>query len=160
MAEQHDELLVTEQGFKELKDRLEYLKTVKRYEVAERIKVARGYGDLSENAEYDEAKTEQGFIEGEINDLEAKLKKVKVIADEDIHTDEVSVGSIVKVFDKEFNEEAEYKIVGMQEADVAEGKLSNVSPVGQGLMGHKVGETVTIRVPNGTVEYEILSIRR
>lgn len=160
MAEQHDELLVTEQGFKELKDRLEYLKTVKRYEVAERIKVARGYGDLSENAEYDEAKTEQGFIEGEINDLEAKLKKVKVIADEDIHTDEVSVGSIVKVFDKEFNEEVEYKIVGMQEANVAEGKLSNVSPVGQGLMGHKVGESVTIRVPNGTVEYEILSIRR
>ncbi len=155
-----DELVMTQEGLDALKKKLEYLKTVKRYEVAERIKVARGYGDLSENAEYDEAKSEQGFVEGEINEIEAKLKKVVVIADDDIHTEDVSVGSIVKVKDLEDGEEEEYKIVGSAESDLKQGKLSNASPVGKGLLGHKVGETVTIKVPAGEVKYEILAIRR
>lgn len=160
MSEKIDELVVTEEGLKELQDRLDYLKNEKRYEVAERINIARGYGDLSENAEYDEAKTEQGFIEGEIAELEARLRKVTIISDEDINIDEVSVGTIVKVKDQNTGREMEYRIVGSAEADIKKGKLSNTSPVGRGLSGHKVGEIATIEIPAGTVNYEILEIRR
>lgn len=106
----NEELVMTQEGLDNLKKRLEYLKTVKRYEVAARIKTTREYGDLSENAEYDEAKSEQGFVEGEISELEAKIKKVKVIDDNDIHTEDVGVGSIVKVKDLEFGDTEEYKI--------------------------------------------------
>lgn len=160
MSEIIDELVVTEAGLKELQERLDYLKNVKRYEVAERINIARGYGDLSENAEYDEAKTEQGFIEGEISELEAKLKKIRIISDEDINIDEVSVGTIVKVKDVKTGREMEYRIVGSAEADIKKKKLSNTSPVGRGLTGHKVGEVVAIEIPAGTVNYEIIEIRR
>lgn len=156
----NEELVMTQEGLDNLKKRLEYLKTVKRYEVAARIKTAREYGDLSENAEYDEAKSEQGFVEGEISELESKIKKVKVIDDADIHTEDVGVGSIVKVKDLEFDDIEEYKIVGSAESDILAGKLSNESPVGQGLLGAKVGEVVTISVPDGEVQYEILEIRR
>ncbi len=156
----NEELVMTQEGLDNLKKRLEYLKTVKRYEVAARIKTAREYGDLSENAEYDEAKSEQGFVEGEISELEAKIKKVKVIDDNDIHTEDVGVGSIVKVKDLEFGDTEEYKIVGSSESDIAQNKLSNESPVGRGLIGAKVGQVVTIPIPDGEVQYEILDIRR
>ena len=156
----NEELVMTQEGLDNLKKRLEYLKTVKRYEVAARIKTAREYGDLSENAEYDEAKSEQGFVEGEISELEAKIKKVKVIDDNDIHTEDVGVGSIVKVKDLEFGDTEEYKIVGSAESDIAQNKLSNESPVGRGLIGAKVGQVVTIPMPDGEVQYEILDIRR
>ena len=147
----NEELVMTQEGLDNLKKRLEYLKTVKRYEVAARIKTAREYGDLSENAEYDEAKSEQGFVEGEISELEAKIKKVKVIDDNDIHTEDVGVGSIVKVKDLEFGDTEEYKIVGSAESDIAQNKLSNESPVGRGLIGAKVGQVVTIPIPDGEV---------
>ena len=156
----NEELVMTQEGLDNLKKRLEYLKTVKRYEVAARIKTAREYGDLSENAEYDEAKSEQGFVEGEISELEAKIKKVKVIDDNVIHTEDVGVGSIVKVKDLEFGDTEEYKIVGSAESDIAQNKLSNESPVGRGLIGAKVGQVVTIPIPDGEVQYEILDIRR
>ena len=156
----NEELVMTQEGLDNLKKRLEYLKTVKRYEVASRIKTAREYGDLSENAEYDEAKSEQGFVEGEISELEAKIKKVKVIDDNDIHTEDVGVGSIVKVKDLEFGDTEEYKIVGSAESDIIQNKLSNESPVGRGLIGAKVGQVVTIPIPDGEVQYEILDIRR
>lgn len=156
----NDELVMTRQGLEELQKRLEYLKTVKRYEVAGRIKTAREYGDLSENAEYDEAKAEQSFVEGEIAELEQKLKKVRAIDDEDIHTDDVGVGSIVKVRDLEFDEVEEYKIVGSAESDILQNKLSNESPVGKGLLGGRVGDVVTIPIPDGEAKYEILEIRR
>lgn len=143
----NEELVMTQEGLDNLKKRLEYLKTVKRYEVAARIKTAREYGDLSENAEYDEAKSEQGFVEGEISELEAKIKKVKVIDDNDIHTEDVGVGSIVKVKDLEFGDTEEYKIVGSAESDITQNKLSNESPVGRGLIGAKVGQVVTIPIP-------------
>ena len=156
----NEELVMTQEGLDNLKKRLEYLKTVKRYEVAARIKTAREYGDLSENAEYDEAKSEQGFVEGEISELEAKIKKVKVIDDNDIHTEDAGVGSIVKVKDLEFGDTEEYKIVGSAESDIAQNKLSNESPVGRGLIGAKVGQVVTIPIPDGEVQYEILDIRR
>lgn len=160
MAEINEELVMTREGLEDLKKRLEYLKTVKRYEVAARIKTAREYGDLSENAEYDEAKAEQGFVEGEIAELEQKLKKIKVIDDADIHTEDVGVGSIVKVKDLEFDEVVEYKIVGSAESDILQNKLSNESPVGRGLLGSRVGQIVTIPIPNGEAKYEILEIRR
>ena len=156
----NEELVMTQEGLDNLKKRLEYLKTVKRYEVAARIKTAREYGDLSENAEYDEAKSEQGFVEGEISELEAKIKKVKVIDDNDIHTEDVGVGSIVKVKDLEFGDTEEYKIVGSAESDIAQNKLSNESPVGRGLIGAKVGQVVTIPIPDGEVQDEILDLRR
>ena len=120
------ELIMTQEGLDKLNERLEYLKTVKRYEVAARIKTAREYGDLSENVEYDEAKSEQGFVEGEISELEAKIKKVKVINDTEIHTEDVGVGSYVKVHDIEFDEEVEYQIVGSAESDIAKNKLSKL----------------------------------
>ena len=135
----NEELVMTQEGLDNLKKRLEYLKTVKRYEVAARIKTAREYGDLSENAE---------------------IKKVKVIDDNDIHTEDVGVGSIVKVKDLEFGDTEEYKIVGSAESDIAQNKLSNESPVGRGLIGAKVGQVVTIPIPDGEVQYEILDIRR
>lgn len=156
----NNELLVTEEGLQELKDELEYLKTVKRYEVANRIEVARGYGDLSENAEYDEAKQEQGFVEGQINRLEQQIKNAVVVKNEDISTESVSIGTTVKLLDMDYDEEEEYHIVGSAESNIKEGKLSNVSPVGKGLMGKKVGEEVTIIVPAGEVHYKILDIRR
>ena len=151
--------LMTYAGVKKLEDELEVLKTVKRKEITEKIKVALGYGDLSENSEYDEAKNDQAFTEGRILQLENMLKNASVVDESDITTDKVSVGSIVKVKDYEFDEEVEYFIVGSAEADPMEFKISNESPVGSGLMGKKVGEIVEVVVPNGTSKFEILGIR-
>lgn len=152
--------LMTYEGVKKLEDELEYLKTVKRKEITEKIKVALGYGDLSENSEYDEAKNEQAFTEGRIIQLENMLKNAVVVDESEIPTDKVAVGTIVKVKDYEFDEECEYTIVGSAEADPMNFKISNESPVGSALLGKKVGEVVEVNVPNGVSKFEILGIRR
>ncbi|MCR1951091.1 MULTISPECIES: transcription elongation factor GreA [unclassified Clostridium] len=152
--------VMTYEGVKKLEDELEFLKTVKRKEITEKIKVALGYGDLSENSEYDEAKNEQAFTEGRIIQLENMLKNAVVVDGSEIPTDKVAVGTIVKVKDYEFDEEVEYSIVGSAEADPMEFKISNESPVGAALLGKKVGEIVEVLVPGGTNKFEVLGIRR
>lgn len=152
--------VMTYEGVKKLENELEYLKTVKRKEITEKIKVALGYGDLSENSEYDEAKNEQAFTEGRIIQLENMLKNAVVVDGSEIPTDKVSVGTKVKVKDYEFDEEVEYSIVGSAEADPMEFKISNESPVGAALLGKKVGEIVEVLVPGGINKFEILGIRR
>jgi transcription elongation factor GreA len=154
------ELILTYEGLKKLENELEKLKTVRRREVAERIKTAREFGDLSENAEYDEAKNEQAFIEGRIAELEHKLKNAKVIDEDDIGTDIVSVGSTVKVKDDELNEIFTYHIVGSAEADPMEDKISNESPVGAALLSKKVGDKINIDVPDGNILMEIIEISK
>ena len=152
--------IITYEGVKKLEEELEYLKTVKRKDIAEKIKVALSFGDLSENAEYDEAKNEQAFVEGRILQLENMLKNASVIDENEISTEKVSVGSIVKIKDYEFDEEVEYTIVGSAEADPMNYKISNESPVGIGLIGKKVGEVIEIPVPDGLGKFEVLGIRR
>ncbi len=156
----NQELLLTLEGIRKLEDELDQLKTVKRQEVAERIKVAISFGDISENAEYDEAKNEQAFVEGRIITLESMLRSAKVVADEDVNTDLVNVGVVVKVLDVEFDEEIEYAIVGSAEADPLEGKISNESPMGRAMIGHAVGEEVLAQTPNGVMKLKILDIRK
>ncbi|MBL4937103.1 transcription elongation factor GreA [Clostridium sp. YIM B02515] len=151
--------LMTYEGVKKLEEELEYLKTIKRVDIKEKIKVARSFGDLSENAEYDEAKNEQAFVEGRIAQLENMLKNATVVDESEIPRDKVSVGSIVKVKDFEFDEEMELSIVGSAEADPMENKISNESPVGNALIGKKVGDVVEVPVPDGVNKYEILGIR-
>ena len=152
--------VMTYEGVKKLEDELEILKTVKRKEITEKIKVALGYGDLSENSEYDEAKNEQAFTEGRIIQLENMLKNAVVVDESEISTDKVAVGTIVKVKDYEFDEEVEYYLVGSAEADPMNFKISNESPVGAALLGKKVGELVEVLVPGGANKFEILGIRR
>ena len=151
-------VVLTYEGLKKMEEELEDLKTVRRKEVAEKIKEARGQGDLSENAEYDAAKEEQAEIEARIVVLEKMLRNAEVIDEEEVSKDVISIGCRVKIYDIEFAEEAEYTIVGSAEADPMEGRISNESPVGQGLLGHKVGECVEIEVPSGTVSYRIMEI--
>ena len=152
--------IMTYEGIKKLEEELEYLKTVRRKEITEKIKVALGYGDLSENSEYDEAKNDQAFNEGRIIQLVNMLKNAVVVGESEIPTDKVSVGSIVKVMDYEFDEEVEYAIVGSAEADPMNFKISNESPVGSALLGKKVGDVVEVTVPSGVSKFEILEIRR
>lgn len=151
--------VMTYEGVKKLEEELDFLKTIKRNEIKEKIKVARSFGDLSENAEYDEAKNEQAFVEGRILQLENMLKNAVVVDEGDISTDKVSVGSVVKVKDYEFDEEMELLIVGSAEANPMESKISNESPVGKALLGKKVGDIVEVPVPDGIGKYEILGIR-
>ena len=152
------EMVVTAEGLKALEDELEELKTVKRKEVAEKIKVARGFGDLSENSEYDEAKNEQGLVESRIIFLEKMLKNVRVLDHSELTNDQVMVGSRVKVKDDDGDVD-EYSIVGSTEADPMEGKISDESAVGKGLLGKRVGEVSEITVPSGAVvHYEVLEI--
>ena len=152
------EMVVTAEGLKALEDELEELKTVKRKEVAEKIKVARGFGDLSENSEYDEAKNEQGLVESRIIFLEKMLKNVRVLDHSELTNDQVMVGSRVKVKDDDGDVD-EYSIVGSTEADPMEGKISDESAVGKGLLGKRVGEIAEITVPSGAVvHYEVLGI--
>ena len=154
------EIVISRSGLTALEQELEELKTVRRKDVAEKIKTARGFGDLSENSEYDEAKNEQAFIESRIAQLEAMLKNVRVIDNEDLNLDAVSVGSHVKIEDEDGDVD-EYDIVGSTEADPVNGKISDESPVGAGLLGKKVGETAEIQLPNGaTCVYKILEIAR
>lgn len=157
---QAKKFIMTYEGVKKLEEELEYLKTVKRKEITEKIKVALGYGDLSENSEYDEAKNDQAFTEGRIIQLENMLKNAVVVDESEIPKDKVSVGSIVKVMDYEFDEEVEYTIVGSAEADPMNFKISNESPVGSALLGKKVGDVVEVAVPNGVSKFEVLEIRR
>lgn len=157
---QSKKFIMTYEGVKKLEEELEYLKTVKRKEITEKIKVALGYGDLSENSEYDEAKNDQAFTEGRIIQLENMLKNAVVVDESEISKDKVSVGSIVKVMDYEFDEEVEYTIVGSAEADPMNFKISNESPVGSALIGKKVGDVVEVAVPSGVSKFEVLEIRR
>jgi len=151
---------LTLEGIKKLEDELRHLKTVKRQEVAEKIKVAISFGDLSENAEYDEAKNEQALMEGRIVLLESTLRSAKVISEEDVTTDVVSMGGIVKILEVEFDEETEYSMVGSAEADPMNGKISNESPLGRALIGHAAGETVSVQTPDGPMALKILEIRK
>jgi transcription elongation factor GreA len=160
MGENNKQVILTYDGVKRIENELEQLKTIKRKEVAEKIKTALSFGDLSENAEYDEAKKEQAFVEGRIATLENMLKNAKVIDDDDIKTDSVSIGSVVKVKDLQYNDELEFSIVGSAEAEPSQMKISNEAPIGKGLLGKKVGDKVEIQVPDGTTTYEILAISR
>lgn len=152
--------VMTYQGLKKLEDELETLKTTKRKEITAKIKEALSFGDLSENAEYDEAKNEQAFVEGRIVQIENMLKNASVIDESDTPKDTVNVGTVVKVKDIEMDEVEDYTIVGSAESDPLENKISNESPVGKGLIGKKVGDIVEIPIPDGTCKFEILSIIR
>ncbi|MBO4412903.1 MAG: transcription elongation factor GreA [Clostridia bacterium] len=154
-----DKVILTPEGKKQLEDRLTELKTVKRAEVSKKIGIAREFGDLSENAEYDAAKEEQGMIESEIAEIEEKLRNCEIIDKSNLNTKVVSVGSIVKVYDVTFDEEIEYQIIGSTESDPFKGLISNESPVGRALIGKKKGETVVVKTNTGNVEYKILDIR-
>lgn len=154
------EVILTIDGLNKLEKELENLKTVKRPEVAERLKQAIELGDISENSEYEDAKNEQGFIEGRILQLEKMLRNAKVIDEQEVGKDIVSVGSKVKLNDVNNSEEVEYMIVGSAEADPAQYKISNESPVGRSLMGQKVGSIVNVNVPMGTIQYKIVGIKK
>lgn len=156
MAEK--EFFLTKEGYKKHEEELEYLKTVKRKEIADNIKVARGFGDLSENAEYDEAKNEQAQVEDRILVLEHMLINAKIIDEGNGNKDTVNLGSKIVLNDIEFEEEVEYTIVGSAEADPFEGKISNESPVGKAALGHKKGDTIEAQTPGGVVKYEIVDI--
>jgi len=154
------EVLLTYEGLKKIEEELDDLKTNQRAEIAERIKVAIGFGDLSENSEYDEAKEAQAKLEAKIAELENKLKNAKLIDTDEIDTKTVQVGNIVKVLDLEFDEEIEYTIVGSAEVNLAENKISNESPIGSALLGNKKNQIVKVEVPAGIVELKILSIKK
>ena len=152
--------ILTQEGYNKIEEEVEYLKTIKRKEVAERIKVAISFGDLSENAEYDEAKNEQAQVEERIIKLESMIRRAVIIDESKIDSNVVTIGSIVKVNDMDFEEEVEYTIVGSAEADPYNGKISNESPVGKAFLGRHKGEDVEVQVPNGVVIYKILEISR
>lgn len=154
------QIILTDEGLHNLEMELEELKTVKRKEIAEKIKVALSFGDLSENSEYDEAKNDQAIAEARIAEIEAMLKNVKVINEDDLDTEVINVGSKITVKDLEFDEVLTYRIVGSSEADPTNGKISDESPVGKGLLGHKVGENVEIETPGGIASYEIIEISK
>ena len=154
------EVLLTQEGYVNLEKELEYLVTEKRAEIAERIKIALGFGDLSENSEYDEAKNAQAANETKIAELENKLRYAKIIDESEIDTKTVQVGNTVKVLDIEFNEEEVYTIVGSTEVDLAQNKISNESPIGSALMGAKKGQIVEAQAPAGVIKYKIISITK
>ena len=152
--------VLTRKGEQQLKAELNELKNVRRHEIAEKIDVARSFGDLSENAEYDEAKNEQGMIESRIAEIEQTLAHAQVIDDEDISTETVGIGTTVKLLDMDLNEEMEFKMVGTKEADIDLGKMSDESPIGRAIMNHEVGDEIDIEIPSGTVTMKILEIRK
>lgn len=154
------EVLLTQEGYDNLEKELEELKTVKRYEIAERIKVALGFGDLSENSEYDEAKNAQAANENKIAELETKLRYARVIDESEIDTEIVQVGNIVKVLDLEFDEEIEYTIVGTTEVDLSQNKISNESPMAVAMLGKKAKDVVEFESPAGTIKLKILKITK
>ena len=154
------DVILTQEGYENLDKELNYLKTEKRAEIAERIKVALGFGDLSENSEYDEAKTAQAENEVKIAELENKLRHAKIIDEKEIDTDTVQIGNTVKVLDMEFDEEIEYTIVGSTEVDLLENKISNESPLGSALLGAKKKQTVEVTAPAGIMKYKILDIKK
>ena len=153
------EIILTKEGYNALKKEIEFLSITRRREVAERIKIAREFGDIAENAEYDAAKNEQAMLEARIAKLEERLAAARVIEKRDISKDVVSVGSTVRLRDVDAKQTVEYRIVGSAEANPAELKLSNESPVGKAILGHKKGETVEVTTPRGSLKYKILEIK-
>lgn len=158
--EENKEVLLTQEGFEKLEQELENLKTVKRVEIAERIKVALGFGDLSENSEYDEAKNAQAENETKIAELENKIRYAKIIDESEIDTKTVQVGNTVKLLDLEFDEEVSYTIVGSTEVDIAQNKISNESPIGSAILGAKKNQVVEVQAPAGVMQYKVLSITK
>lgn len=154
------EVVLTQEGYNKLKEELKILKGPRKMEVAERIKIAREFGDLSENSEYDDAKNEQALLETKIQEIEATLRNAKVVDDDAISTRKVNVGTTVKVHDYEFDEDVEYSIVGATEVNMAENKISNESPVGKALLGRKKGEEFEVETPGGISKYKVLEIKR
>ena len=154
------EVLLTKEGYDKLEQELDYLKTTKRAEIAERIKVALGFGDLSENSEYDEAKNAQAENETKIPELENKIRYAKIIDESEIDTKTVQVGNTVKLLDIEFNEEVSYTLVGSTEVDLSQNKISNESPIGSAILGAKKNQIVEVQAPAGVVQYKILSITK
>lgn len=154
-----EKVFISEEGLKEVKERLVYLKSVRRREVADKIAEARSYGDLSENSEYDIAREEQASVEAEIFELENKVKHAVIIDPKKINTSKVNVGCTITVLNLKLNKEFTYKIVGDTESNPAQGIISNISPVGAGLINKKVGEVAVIKTPGGMVNLKILSIK-
>lgn len=152
-------IVLTYDGLKKMEEELQELKVVRRKDVAAKIKEARGQGDLSENAEYDAAKEEQAEIEARIVTLEKMLRNAEVIDEEEINTGIINIGNKVKLYDEEFEEEIEYNVVGSAEADPSMGKISNESPIGMALLGHKAGDTIEVDAPDGILKFKILDIQ-
>lgn len=154
-------IILTPEGYKKLEEELRTLKVEGRKEIAEKIKEARSYGDLSENAEYDAAKDAQASMEQRITTIENMLKNAKIVSESDVKTDEISIGSKVKLYDVEFDEEMEYSIVGSTEANPDEGRISDESPIGSAILGHKVDDIVDVELPNGeTIQFKVLEITK
>ena len=154
------QLILTRQGFRRIEEELEKLTTVRRHEVAEHIRDAKAFGTIEESAEYETAKNEQAFVEGRILELKNILQAARIVEDSDAPTNEVGIGSVVTVKDLEMDEQWDYTIVGSVEADPDEDRISNESPIGQALIGRKVGDVVDIKIPAGVARYEIMAIRR
>ena len=154
------QVLLTDEGLKKLEEELDFLKTVRRKEIAEKIKVALSFGDLSENSEYDEAKNEQAMVESRIVTIETMLKNVKLIDENEINTEIIHVGSRAKVKNLSTGRESSYKIVGSNEANPLEGRISDESPVGKALLGKKPGDKTTVETQGGTIAYEVLEISK
>ena len=152
--------VVSPEGLRQMEEKLQYMKTVRRAEVAEHLNIARGFGDLSENAEYDAARNEQGKMEGEILELEAAIRSAVVISDDEITNEKVNVGTTVRVYDEGEKYEDEYRIVGPQEADPMNNAISDDSPMGAALLGRKVGEMAVVEAPAGEIRLKVLSIAR
>ena len=153
------EVILTPEGYEKLKEEIEFLSNAKRREVADRIRIAREFGDIQENSEYDDAKNEQALLEARIAKLEERLRDARIIDKGEITADVVSVGSTVRLRDVDAKQTVEYHIVGSAEANPAELKLSNESPVGKAILGHKKGETVEVATPRGSLKYKILDIK-
>ena len=154
-------IILTPEGYKKLEEELRTLKVEGRTEIAEKIKEARSYGDLSENAEYDAAKDAQAAMEQRITTIENMLKNAQIVSEDDVSTDVITIGSRVKLFDEDFEEEVEYTIVGSTEANPDEGRISDESPIGSAILGHKVDEVVDVVLPNGeTIQFKVLEINR
>lgn len=153
-------IVLTTEGYNKLEEELKYLKGPKKMQVAERIKIAREFGDLSENSEYDDAKNEQALLEARIQDIEGMLRVAKVVDDDEISTRKVGIGTQVTVHDFEFDEDITYGIVGATEVDIKNNKISNESPVGKALIGAKKGDEVDVETPGGIIKYKILAIKK
>ena len=152
--------MYTQQGYQDLVDELKYLKLTRREEIKEQIAVARGFGDLSENAEYDEARNEQAKVEARIQELEALIENAEIIDESNMDVRAISLGSVVKLYDEDFEEEITYSIVGSNQADPLEQKISDQSPIGRALMGKKAGDRVTVTAPAGELHFKVLEVAR
>lgn len=152
--------MYTKQGYQDLVDELKYLKLTRREEIKEQIAVARGFGDLSENAEYDEARNEQAKVEARIQELEALIENAEIIDESNMDVRAISLGSVVKLYDEDFEEEITYSIVGSNQADPLDQKISDQSPIGRALMGKKVGDRVTVTAPAGELHFKVLEVAR